>query len=387
MPASIPTTPPPVRSREIAGRCLLIAASLAFVLLCLELPALAGLLDYRTLIGPSHVWWAPNITDPELLHTHRPHARQRGAARGGDVANAFQISPADLSSFSWDVRYDRHGFRNESDLDHADIAVIGDSFVEGLTVPSKQLMTSVLAGLQGRVVANLGQSAWGPQEELAVLKRYALPLHPRTILWLFFEGNDLGDVISYQRQAAAPATFWDSFKARSFSRSAWAELKQILHPRVKTSGIRREGLLELPGHGPRPVYFIYPSHALTAGEAGALDQTKTILSEASQLSAAQGARFVAVYVPDKFRVFSPFLQFPADSECRRWVINDLPDRFQKAVSSLGSGVGYLDLTPVLEGAVRRGSLPYYPDDAHWSETGHQVAAQAIDRYLRSAQAQ
>jgi len=103
-----------------------------------------------------------------------------------------------MTLFRWDVRYDHNGFRNQTDLKSADIVVIGDSFVEGLTVSDAQLVTSLLAHLQGKVVANLGQSTYGPQQELIVLKRYGLPLRPRTVVWMFFEGNDLADVITYR---------------------------------------------------------------------------------------------------------------------------------------------------------------------------------------------
>jgi hypothetical protein len=379
----VETGRPAAYRRELASRLLLIVASAAIVLVGLELPALTGYLDYRTLIGPSHVWWAPNIPDPELVHRHRPYAHQRGAARGGDISQAFQIPSSELTTFQWDVRYDRNGFRNQSDLDRADIAVPGDSFVEGLTVPANQLATSLLAGLEGNTVANLGQSAWGPQQELVVLKRYALPLHPRTVLWLFFEGNDLGDAIGYRHEAAAVTTFWESFRARSFTRSARGELKQLLHPRVKSPGVQRSGILDRPGQKPLPVYFIYPAHALTPQEAGALEETRSILKEAYQLSAKQGAQLVVVYVPDKFRVFSPFMHIPPESACRHWVLSDLPERFQKEVRSISSDVGYLDLTGSLQDAVKQGIIPYYPDDAHWSEAGHRVASQTIDQYLRS----
>ncbi len=147
----------PFHSKTVP-RILLALASVALVLFCIELPALTGMLDYRTVIGPYHMWWAPNVKDPELLAIHRPHARQTGEARGGDSSSSYQIPLADQTQFRWDVTYDRHGFRNREALQSADIVVIGDSFVEGLTVNEGELATSQLSRLQGKVVANLGQS-------------------------------------------------------------------------------------------------------------------------------------------------------------------------------------------------------------------------------------
>jgi len=92
----------------------------------------------------------------------------------------------------------RLGLTAQEDIwKNADIIVAGDSFVESVTTPTAQLTTSLLANLQGNVVANLGQYGYGPLEEMAVSKRYGLPLRPRTVFWMFFEGNDLKYVILY----------------------------------------------------------------------------------------------------------------------------------------------------------------------------------------------
>ena len=344
-------------------------------------------MDYRTLIGPTHAWWAPNITDPELLHIHRPRAHQSGEARGGDITASYQIPSSDMTQFRWDVTYDHNGFRNKTDLKSADVVVIGDSFVEGLTVPDAELTTSRLAQLEGKVVANLAQSAYGPLEELVVLKRYGLPLQPRTVVWLFFEGNDLSDVISYHRAMRNPASFWPSFWARSFTRNALKEVKRLSSaPAEKPLGIKRSGVLQTSTRS-ITVYFIYPTPALTQENLSALYETAATIETAHKLCVAQRTRLIFVYVPTKFRVFHSFCQFPPQSECRDWVVSDLPERLRKALGSVSSEFGYLDLTPALVDAVKSGTLPYYPDDEHWSPEGHKIAADAINEYLLSTQKQ
>jgi hypothetical protein len=70
-------------------------------------------------------------------------------------------------------------------LDRADIVVIGESYIEAPMIRDNALSTTVLAGLQGRKVANLGNSGYGPQQELAVLKRFGLPLRPKVVVWAF----------------------------------------------------------------------------------------------------------------------------------------------------------------------------------------------------------
>ncbi len=94
--------------------------------------------------------------------------------------------------------------------------------------PTPYLMTSVLGELENATVANLGLSGYGPQQELATLKRYALPLNPKTIVWVFYEGNDLGNVDGYERDIAA-LTNENRFMPwmRSFSRNALLALGRI----------------------------------------------------------------------------------------------------------------------------------------------------------------
>ncbi|MGO9519603.1 MAG: alginate O-acetyltransferase AlgX-related protein [Candidatus Korobacteraceae bacterium] len=366
-------------------RFLLVVASVLFVLFCIELPALIGIFDYRTVIGPYHMWWAPNISDPELLAIHRPHAHQSGSAMGGDIASSYQIPHSDLTRFQWDVTYDRNGFRNQRDLERADIVVIGDSFVEGLTVTDTELGTSQLAMLQRAVVANLGQSTYGPLQELIVLKRYALPLRPRTVVWMFFEGNDLQDVIAYHKAREHPPDFLHAFWARSFTRSASLAVKRLLEPQVKPPGTQRAGLCPTPEGKQLDTYFGYRAKPLTQEERNALDETAQTLATAYQSCAAQGARLIFVFVPTKFRVMHDLCQFSENSECRNWTRSDMPERLMSALHSISPDIGYLDLTPYLVEAAKTGALPYYRDDEHWTPAGHKVAAETISHYLQSSQ--
>lgn len=380
---------PPVTTYKPASACrfLLIPISIIFVLCLIESPAFLGNFDYRTLIGPEHLWWAPNVVDPELLQVHRPHAHQSGATRGGLISWGYQIPESDKVSYQWDVTYDQNGFRNQSDLKSADMVVIGDSFVEGLTVPDSQLTTSLLARLQGGVIANLGQSAYGPQQELVVLKRYGLPLQPRTVVWMFFEGNDLEDVVAYRKATSNPDSFWKSFYLRSFSRNAAKGVKRIFFPPAKPAGAKRAAAFQTAGGKALTLYFVYLSPPLSDQQLSSIDETTRTIATAHRLSASQGARLIFVFVPTKFRVFHDYCQFPGQSECRNWTVNDLPERLRNAVVSIAPDIGFLDLTPRLTEDAKKGALPYYPDDDHWSPEGHKVAAEAINDYLRSTRTQ
>jgi hypothetical protein len=289
-----------------------------------------------------------------------------------------------MTAFQWDVTYDRHGFRNAADLEKADIAVIGDSFVEDLTVPYDELMTSRLSKLQGKVTANLGQSTYGPLQELVVLKRYALPLQPKTVVWMFSEDSDVEDVISYHHSMQNKPGFWKAFWARSFTRSAGLLVKALISPPAKLSGTRYSGVFTAANGKSVNIYFEKHPQTFNKERLGAIDETVATLSTAQKLCAAQGCRVIFVFIPMKFTVYLPFCRWPAESKGGNWGGSDLAKRLQDGLAAGAPDVGYLDLTPALRDAARRGEIAYYPDDLHWTPEGQKVAAETINQYLASA---
>jgi hypothetical protein len=371
---------------ESFRRLLLIAGTVIFALAMVELPAFLNILDYQSL-QLNGVWGSMRfirVADPELLYIEPPHAHHIGQAYGGDFAARYNIPASDKPLYRWDLKYDNHGFRNDTDLTSADISVIGDSMVEGMTVPTEESMTSLLAQSQHAAVANFGQYGYGPRQELAVLRRFALPLHPRTVIWVFFEGNDLQDLADYDQARLHPQNFWNRFLQRSFTRVAYNAAERLVGP-GKPPGIARSGVFQTASHARLRLYFTYDAHPLTPAELDASGKTVDIIAVASKLTTAQGARILFVFAPDKFRVFHDFCQFPAESECLRWQVNDLPDRLQAALGAISPEIGYLNLTPYLVAAARQGGVPYYPDDIHWSPLGHGIAAEAISGYLQQYQ--
>lgn len=377
-----------IRKSETVLRVLLVLGTVMVALALIELPALFNLIDYEALESKG-VWGSftfRRVPDPQLTHLEPPHAHYSGSSYGGNAEEIYRIPDSDRTLYRWDLKYDKNGFRNDRDLTAADTVFVGDSMLEGMTVSNAEVVTSVLAKLSGKTVANLGQYGYGPQQEMIVLKRYGLPLRPRTVVWMFFEGNDLTDAIEYRHIADHPPTPWDFFLQRSFSRMAYRAVTRTL-AKPKPLGVTRSGIIReaKPGAASR-IYFTLPAHALSKDELGAMDETARLIAEAGRLSADRQARFLFVYVPEKFRVYRSFCEFPAASECPRWELSDLPDRLRKAVtsaSSASSAIGYLDLTPTLIDAAKRGSLPYYSDDVHWTPAGHRAAAEAIGDYLSS----
>lgn len=91
---------------------------------------------------------------------------------------------------------DEHGFNNPRGLytkPSVDIALIGDSFAQGRCVDPSEDVSAILRR-EGYSVINLGIGHNSLLLELAGLTEYALPMQPRVVLWMYFEGNDLIDL-------------------------------------------------------------------------------------------------------------------------------------------------------------------------------------------------
>lgn len=380
--ASEAVQPAKAAKSEARLRIALVAGSMLFAWILVELPAALNILDYQAL-QLTGAWSSVRfirIPDPELLYREPPHARHKGSSLGGDFPAMYDVPPSEQTRYEWDLTYDRNGFRNDTDLTSAGMAVIGDSLVEGMTVPHDQLITTLLERAENQPVANFGQYGYGPWQELVVLKRYALPLRPRTIVWVFSEATDLEDYGGYRRAIAHPQTAWDRFAQRSFTRVIYRAGSRLFAP-SKPKGITRSGVFHRADGSAMNVYFSFKPHSLTADDWKAAKGTGRIVAEAQRIAAAQGARFLFVFAPDKFRVYHAACQFPSQSECARWSVNDLPERLRSDLQSAAPGAEYLDLTPVLAAAANRGVVPYYPDDVHWTPEGHRIVADEIERFL------
>ena len=93
---------------------------------------------------------------------------------------------------------DRYGFNNpdkEWDSKEIEYLLVGDSFTHGACVNRPHDFASVLRKYSKKNVLNLGQEGNGPLIEYATLREYLTP-NVKNVLWLFYEGNDLGDLKS-----------------------------------------------------------------------------------------------------------------------------------------------------------------------------------------------
>jgi PAS domain-containing protein len=376
---------------EIRSQFVLMTFALVVALMLAELPALLKWIDYRQSFSISSAfaspWGRPNyVIDAELLALPRPYHSVRMAFRLGNIGTMACLPARPAQPFT--VNYDQNGFRNDSDFTHADIAVIGDSYVEAQMLPGPSLATTHLAQLQRKTVVNLGQSGFGPQQELVVLKRYALALHPKSIIWIFYEGNDLDDAAKYEERVSRLRSEWNAINStwdRSFTKNAFRAAIEMMrgctpNPRLAES----YGTISGEDGTDHQLFFLDHTETvvLTTEELGALKKTGEIIKAAYNLAKSGEARFVVVFAPTKFRVYHDIAKLNPSGDIKNWVVNDLPDRFRKIVADISPDIQYVDLTPALRTSARNNRLVFLPDDTHWSSEGQRVVAHALDEALK-----
>lgn len=350
----------------------------------LEIPALLGMVDYRLvfavpIVSPSR---DPRfLPDPELVYIAAPHDRRTGDDGLGNIACVYEVP--DRETHAFDVRCDARGFRNRVTLDRADVAVVGDSFVANDYVFDGYTATSVLERRLRVPVCNLAQRGYGPQQEAVVVRRFAITLHPKVVVWVFFEGNDLEDVYGYRDIMAdlpAARAARHGFAARSFTRNVLESLMYLVgNPR--DSALPLSAWWTAPGRRER-VYFLDPLGPLPPRSLAALDDVAGILAGTAKLCDDAGARFVVAFAPDKFRACRRALEFEPGAEPARWTVNDLPERLAAIVRGLPGGAKFVDLTPALAASSDAGDLPYFRDDTHWNNSGNRVVADTLAAALR-----
>ena len=340
-----------------------------------EVPTVLFGHDYRDTF---HTWreesWlaratALNKPDEELLHIHWPHTSWEGSVRG----NLAALGISDPPWHGVSVSYDRNGFRNDTDLEGVDVAVIGDSFVEGAIVRAGDTFSRQLAVLVGASTVNLGQAAYGPQQELLVLERFARPLAPRVVIWCVFGGNDLLDVTLYEqaRDSAARVHLPGTVSQRSLTRNALLRLSIHTTPDPGPSATARAQRGTL-----RDEHVWFGRNTAPWSDHQWQVLTDTLREAHSQC--APTVRFVVAYVPRKFTVYGDLVT-DKGTALQAWTRTTLPAELGAWCQE--ADIRFCDLTPALRKATLDGVQTYHPDDTHWNAEGHRIAAEAVAEFI------
>jgi hypothetical protein len=125
-----------------------------------------------------------------------PHAMNalRGVVPLGGVTRVPSVFCNETGTYTL-FNSDRYGFNNDDAAydSPVDTLVVGDSYAQGACVPPEDDVAAQLRA-HGRNAVSVGSAGNGPLLALASLMEYGPLLRPKTVLWLYFNGNDLLDL-------------------------------------------------------------------------------------------------------------------------------------------------------------------------------------------------
>lgn len=402
-------------------------AALRFFALKLP-PALIAARREFGLVGPDARWVDPARYKMRL----RPNMDTYGEWRFGDLVRLGVIpkavSPGTL--YRYPFRTDAEGFRNAAVREKIDIAALGDSFTDGAASHASEAWPSRLEALTGLTVQNYGTSGFGPQQELYVLRDYALKHHPRWTVLGYFAGNDIYDAEAFDRwengdqRVGEELSGWkltDSFR-RGETLYLWT-IGSFLADSLRRSGPPGEtatvsatlnatapafdrGMFTVPVGQRTLRYAFLPPYLQKLGipraeveKSRGWEIAQSALREMKSDCDRQGSTFVVMLIPSKSAVYWPLtertftpelLQTAIDFYCR---YNHMPLRLADVRANrlvqhemlqafcAQEKIPMLDLTPLLEREVEAGHNMYFPDDSHWNASGHDLAARELAKFL------
>ena len=113
------------------------------------------------------------------------------------------------------ITNDKYGFKNNNDIysKDIDIMIIGDSFTEGVPFKNSDDIAGKIMSKTNYNVGNFGVNGTGPFMSLAIIKEYGVGLKPKNVFYMFFEGNDLRDMMFEEK------TFLKKYLDENFSQN------------------------------------------------------------------------------------------------------------------------------------------------------------------------
>ena len=426
---------------------LAIAATLCFVVLELGLRLLGTRLP--TWIAASRRDLGEARPDPRWQEAPRYGPRLAANVRAscqwqhGDIVRMGFLAP-DLvrhEPYTFPLATDAEGFRNDTPPSDFEVAALGDSFTDALTLPVERTWPALLGERTRTRVRNFGTAGFGPGQERRLLEEYVLPRRPRVAVVAFFAGNDLQDAERFDaflRTGAFPAgslgwkfkdviaRFDDSYVLSLFHAigglAGERRALPAVHADTGPSDYSGEDAAAPPVAGPsfdrglyaapvagRTVRFAFLPPYLNCLQLSRADlerspgwaATRRAYREMNRLAAAQGTRLAVVFVPSKAQVYLPLAQSsftrPELERAVAFSLRDVPHppeaarilEHRLALNGLmrdfcaSEGIPFRDLTGDLQARLATGTGVYFPDDSHWNAAGHETAADAIADWLRT----
>ena len=393
-------------SRSFIIGSTVIAGSFVVFMLAELFPGFAGVFDFRPIVYYS-IRDSRFMSDSELVFKKRPFVEFESTELRGDLYNpAYGV---DVQPHAYRSSVDADGFRNHHHGDQADIVVLGDAYVE-MGDDDTDTFAYHLQQFSGLTTANYGTGWYGPHQYLVMLKRYGLGKNPRYVLFCFFEGNELKNIIDYLRWREGdylilwPPPMLSFFQRYAmFIRNAYSTIPWLARPGSQLPpavtphvgpGIHPDLVkLDLPG---RSVIDKFVNQSDTRTPQQLLDteevrELRSILTEFRALCVEQMIVPMVVFFPMKAHVYAGLVSPDSGSkwnEIRDEQLASL-DNVENTVSIICEQVGieFISVTAALTQRAKGDKLLFYHFGTHWASDGRKVAAEYTADQLRSREAE
>ena len=215
------------------------------------------------------------------------------------------------------VKYksDKFGFNNPNEIwnDKKNILLIGDSFTHGACVfPENNIRSKIQKYNSDLSVLNLGIGGSGSLMQYAILKEYYNLVDPKKVLWIYYEGNDISDLIFEKKNHILNSYLKDNnFKQNLITKQEEIDEKLIISfqkkLRNKNSIIIKnlqyiKNLLKLREFR----NFLSNSIFINKTQLNIPSDFKNILFKANKFLKVNNTKMYFVYLPEKRRFSNSF---------------------------------------------------------------------------------
>lgn len=290
-------------------------------------------------------------------------------------------------------RSDEHGFHNPTgawNRGDVDVAVLGDSYVQGVCVPSARNAVSLVRERYPATL-NLGMLGNGPLMELALLKEYAAVFRPRVVLWVLYEENDFADLEGTRKSPLLMKYLDASYRQGLLALQPAIDkaLDDYVADEMDQRSINDDETVARPG-GPtfltvaRSILFLRSvrgrlglaidsnhrtDHRVVSDET--MDLLRKIFAEAKRTTAAWGGTLYLVYLPERQRY----------ADRRAAVLNET-NRIKTLSMAQELDIPVIDIHTAIQ--THEDPLSLYPfrRRGHFNEDGYYLVAQSMLRSIK-----
>ncbi|MDE0816574.1 MAG: hypothetical protein OSA92_02875, partial [Pirellulaceae bacterium] len=282
------------------------------------------------------------------------------------------------------LQYDQDGFRNPADLEDWEIVVIGDSFTELGNLEYDDLVSTQLGSLMDRSVKNLGISYTGILNQTACLEHFGIAKSTKHVVWVFFEGNDLQDMVLESQRLSRIETgakgHVDLIANRKTQSSLTGAIQNALFApsRLEIYGPAVNATLSRGSESVRFKLDYTPVGSEMLGPVG--DQFRVAIEKLADLCRQRELKLWCVYMPTKRRVFHS-LRYEVDTDAtlhlrQPWQPSDLPQWLE--LQCRQKQIEFVDATPSLIELNKSAEFSHnLVFDTHLSVAGARVVAESL----------